>query len=239
MCASAFFFMQNVCVCLCVCGPAVLAHLARMRYHDSHARTLSTIQQPISIASPLLGRLICIFTLPLKNHNAMSPGCILGARRVYRRCPVSSCYTWNIGVEHVDKLSGPPSLFLPHSLVFSVPPHPPLSFPTSTRTSVFFFLHNRHTNAVTSRTLGAQTGWIPLKRRMRVDCVRLGTFVCAFLCLHRDNYHGSGAAAVTRIQKQKEEEEEEGGRLWFNRTARENKCSYINTHACTHTHTHM
>ena len=136
--------MQNVCVCLCVCGPAVLAHLARMRYHDSHARTLSTIQQPISIASPLLGRLICIFTLPLKNHNAMSPGCILGARRVYRRCPVSSRYTWNIGVEHVDKLSGPPSLFLPHSLVFSVPPHPPLSFPTSTRTSVFFPAQSAH-----------------------------------------------------------------------------------------------
>lgn len=43
---------------------------------------------------------------------------------------------------------------------------------------------------------------------MRVDCVRLGIFVCAFLCLLRDHYHGSGAAAVTRIQKYKEEEEE-------------------------------
>lgn len=111
----------------------------------------------------------------------------------------------------MDKPSGPPSLFRPKSSrflwVFFFFCSSLLSFPTSPRTSVFF-LHNRHTNAVTLHTLGARADRIPLKRPMRVDCVRLGIFVCAFLCLLRDHYHGSGAAAVTRIQKYKEEEEE-------------------------------
>lgn len=110
----------------------------------------------------------------------MSPGCILGARRVYRRCPVSSRYTWNIGVEHVDKPSGPPSLFPPQSSRFlSFFCSSLLSFPTSPRTSSFF-LHNRRTNAVTLHTLGAQADRIPLKRPMRVDCVCLGVFVVRF-----------------------------------------------------------
>ncbi len=87
----------------------------------------------------------------------MSPECILGARRVYHRCPVSSGYTWNIWVEHVDNLSGPASLF-PLILSFSLQLHSKNFFPP------FFcflflpffthlvFLGSRRTNAVILHT---------------------------------------------------------------------------------------
>lgn len=72
---------------------------------------LQNVPQPISIARFCGGWLICVAAVPLKNHYKISHVCILGARRVYHRCPVSSGYTWNIWVKHVDNLSGPPALF--------------------------------------------------------------------------------------------------------------------------------
>lgn len=40
-----------------------------------------------------------------------------GSQAIYHRCPLSSGYTWNIWVKHVDNLSGPPCLF---PLIFSM-----------------------------------------------------------------------------------------------------------------------
>lgn len=100
-------------VCVCVCS-YVSAYHPTVHLH----------------CPALLGQLICIVAVPLKNHNKISHECILGVRRVYHRCPLSSGYTRNIWVEHVDNLSGPPSLF---PLIFSLTTFYFLS-------SVFFFL---------------------------------------------------------------------------------------------------
>lgn len=83
---------ERVCVCVCA------------NYFAYHPAAHLNCQA-------LWGRLICIAAVPLKNHNKISHECILGARRVYHRCPVSSGYTWNIWVEHVDNLSGPTARF--------------------------------------------------------------------------------------------------------------------------------
>lgn len=113
-------FSANICVRLHFCGSRVDSPCTcAIAFMCERAMACVSVCSSISAdrlraLRPLLGFLICMFAVSLRDHNKMSPECILRARRVYHRCPVSSGFTWNIFPEHVDNLSSPPS-FSSHS----------------------------------------------------------------------------------------------------------------------------
>lgn len=202
-----------LCVCVCVCS-YVSAYHPTVHLH----------------CPALLGQLICIVAVPLKNHNKISHECILGVRRVYHRCPLSSGYTRNIWVEHVDNLSGPPSLF---PLIFSLTTFYFLS-------SVFFFLVlplRMHESGFAIKwarkcshfcsTFGAQMSGVPkasqpcnsaslLPRRVTGGREQEERFSSPlFSRLLQDNHADPGASFLTHI---KEREGKRGYTWWHART---------------------
>lgn len=169
LCACLYVWAHLACVHVCV--PHISAYHPTAHLH----------------CQPLQGLLICIFAVPLRNHNKTSPECILGARRVYHRCPVSLGYTWNIWLEHVDNLSGLPSLsshFLPAciQILFLL-----LAFPT------FPSQYLARKCRSSSHIVFTQTEHRKYVKRIQSACLRV--FV--------SQYFVSGVAASTHINRRR------------------------------------
>lgn len=160
----------------------------------------------------------------------MSPKCILGARRVYHRCPVSSGYTWNIWVEHVDNLSAPPSLF-PLILSFSLWLHSNSFLPFFKKVfSTFFFL-----------PFLIQLVFLDCQRTIAVICIdELRSWMCwSIRCVWMWSSHYSHLDTCLFVwlcvwykifvRSRSLDTHQEEGRLWFWQDCREHKRLHAHT----------